>query len=257
MNEYFHLRVQKQSLQALIAQAYFDVLVRHRVGRCGIMLANKLNHKLDKPLAPVTRWLARFGVSPNMLTAAGAITSIAAAAMLLRGNFLLGGVLILVGGLFDLLDGALARIVETQSPFGSVLDSTVDRYSDAIPVLGLLLYYSGWYQSASIQFGNMVLCCVVIVGSLLVPYVRARAESLVERCDVGLAERAERIIIFAAGLIMGIEVVALWILAIVTHLTVIQRLLCVRAQFREKPEPLNPSHLKNEELVAPDAKSEL
>jgi CDP-diacylglycerol--glycerol-3-phosphate 3-phosphatidyltransferase len=221
------------------------------------MLSNKLKHRLDKPLTPLIRFLAAFGVSPNMLTVAGAIMNIAAAVMLVYGHLLIGGILVLIGGMFDLLDGALARVVSKQSRFGTILDSTLDRYSDAAPILGLLLHYSGWSPYFAIEPANMVLCGVVMIGSLLVPYVRARAESQGQVCDMGFAERAERVIIFAGGLILGIEVAALWALAILTHFTVIQRLLFVHAQLREGQEELDTSHPDREELIAQKAESDI
>jgi phosphatidylglycerophosphate synthase len=221
------------------------------------MLSSKLNHRLDKPLAPIVRGLDRLGISPNMLTVAGAIMNLFATVMVVYGHFRVGGVLVIIGGLFDLLDGALARVVGKKSQFGSVLDSTLDRYSDILPLFGILLYYSGWVQSADIRFGDMVLCGVVILGSLLVPYVRARAEVLVECCDVGLAERAERVIIFAGGLLINADVAALWILAVLTHLTVLQRLLYVRVQLRAEPDVPRPARPEGEELTTSDAKGEL
>lgn len=206
-------------------------------------------------MAPLARGLAALGVSPNMLTVAGAVTNLVAAFTLLYGHFVVGGVFVLMGGLCDLLDGALARVVGRQSRFGGVLDSTLDRYSDVLPILGLSLYYSGWHPPGEMRFGGMALCGVAILGSLLVPYVRARAERFVEKCDVGIAERAERVIIFAGGLIIGVEVWALWALAILTHLTVIQRLLYVRAQLRQESDASSSTPPEGEELTASDAKS--
>ncbi len=193
-----------------------------------------------------------------MLTIGGAITNTVAAIVLAYGHYRVGGVIVLMGGAFDLLDGALARVVGKQSAFGSVLDSTLDRYSDALPLFGLMLYYSGWNPAeGAMRFRDMVLCGVVILGSLMVPYVRAKAESLLQRCDIGLAERAERVIIFAGGLIVNADVAALWILAVLTHFTVIQRLLYVRAHLREGPETLEHASPKGKELTPSDAKSKL
>ena len=198
------------------------------------MLSRKLGHRLDKPLGPLVKLFPPMGISPNMLTVAGAIVNTIAAVMIAYGELLWGGALVLTGGVFDLLDGALARVAGKQTRFGSLLDSTFDRYSDIIPICGLLLHYTDWYRQGDIRVGSILLCCVVILGSFLVPYVRAKAESLVERMDVGIAERAERVIIFGGGLIIGLDVGALWTLAVLTTLTVIQRLLYVRAQLREK-----------------------
>lgn len=234
----------------------FQPCIRSICDRSERMLSSKLNHKLDKPLGPLVRWLARLGVSPNMLTVAGAIMNIAAAATLLFGHFRVGSALVIAGGLCDLLDGALARVTGMQSRFGNVLDSTLDRYSDMLPLFGLLLYYSGW-RSGGTRFSDMVLCSIVIVGSFLVPYVRAKAESLSTQCNVGLAERAERIIILAGGLMIGAEVVALWVLAVLTHVTVIHRLLHVRSQVAGRFESSAPSEPHDAEFAIHDTKGEL
>jgi len=220
------------------------------------MISSKLNHKLDKPLGPLVRWLSRHGVSPNMLTVAGAIMSIAAAAVLLYGHFRVASAFIVVAGFCDLLDGAVARVTRTQSRFGSVLDSTLDRYSDILPIVGLLLYYSGW-TSGKPRFGAIALCGIAILGSFLVPYVRAKAESVLKRCNVGLAERAERIIILAGGLMFGVDIAALWVLAVLTHLTVIQRLLYVRSQLGGQSDTQTPAERQDPEVIVPNAKGGL
>ncbi|RJP75369.1 MAG: CDP-alcohol phosphatidyltransferase family protein [Candidatus Abyssobacteria bacterium SURF_17] len=221
------------------------------------MLSKKLNHRLDKPLSPFVRQLARSGITPNMLTVGGVVMNCIAGATLLYGFLRVGGILVIAGGLFDLLDGALARVVGKESRFGSVLDSTLDRYSDIIPILGLLLHYSGWRYSEEPRLGEAALCGIVILGTLLVPYVRARAETVIEKCDVGLAERAERVIIFAGGLIVGAEVAVLWILALLTHLTVIHRLFYTRSQLAEKRgAPAASATEKNEGLTPSDAETE-
>lgn len=218
------------------------------------MLSSKLNYQLDRYLAPFVRLLAGFGISPNMLTIAGATANLIAAAVLAYGYLPVGGVLVIIGGLCDLLDGALARVEAKKTRFGEVLDSTLDRYSDMTPIFGLLLYYSGWRHTGEARLAHMILCGVVILGSFLVPYVRARAESLVA-CNVGIAERAERVIIFAGGLILQRELWALGILAILTHLTVIQRLVHVRNQLARRLADFKPANV--EQLTTSDAKSKL
>ena len=220
------------------------------------MLSRKLDHKLDKFLAPVARHLAGFGISPNMLTSAGLIMNAAAGVVLACGSLVLGGVLVLVGGLFDLLDGTLARVAQKQTRFGAVYDSTIDRYSDIIPILGLLLHYAGRLSSGASGFEGILLCCVVVAGTLLVPYVRARAEPVVGHCDVGFAERAERVLIFAGGLIVGAETAALWALAVLTHLTVIQRLVYVHNRLRDDSRAHDASSRGDDKLATSDAKAD-
>lgn len=221
------------------------------------MLGRKLSHKLDKPLSPVARLLADLGISPNTLTSAGLLMNVAAAAVLAYGSLVLGGVFVLVGGLFDLLDGTLARVTHKQSRFGAIYDSTLDRYSDIVPLMGLLLHYSGRHPSADLRFEGVLLCCVVILGTFLVPYVRARAEPLVGDCDVGIAERAERVIIFGGGLAIGAEMYALPALALLTHLTVVQRLVHVRNRLRNDSQSASSADTPSEKLTASNAKSKL
>jgi len=219
------------------------------------MLSDRLGHGLDKFAAPFVCVLANWGITPNNLTVAGALTNVVAAAALVFGHFRIGGILILLGGSFDLLDGALARKIGLQSEFGAVLDSTFDRYSDVLPIFGLMLFYSGWSESGPLRFTGMLLCGIVILGTLLVPYVRARAENFIERCHVGIAERAERVIIFAGGLILDADIVALWILAIMTHFTVIQRLWYVKTQLKKERETEhNPGGQNSSQLSATELK---
>jgi phosphatidylglycerophosphate synthase len=220
------------------------------------MLSRKLGHRLDKPLAPVVCSLASLGVSPNMLTVAGLIMSAAAGVVLAFDSLVLGGVLVLVGGLFDFFDGMLARVANKQTRFGEVYDSTLDRYSDIIPIFGLMLHYSGWRASAAPRFELMTLCCVVIAGTFLVPYVRARAEPLVGRCDIGFAERAERVILFGGGLVIGMEAAALLALAALTHLTIVQRLIYVRHQLKENSRDCDAAVSDDEKLADSNLKSE-
>jgi len=220
------------------------------------MLSRKLGHKLDKPLAPVVRSLADLGISPNMLTVAGLIMSAAAGVILALDSLVLGGVLVLVGGLFDLFDGMLARVANRQTRFGEVYDSTLDRYSDILPIFGLMLHYSGWHASAAPRFALMTLCCVAVAGTILVSYVRARAEPLVGRCDVGFAERAERVILFGGGLIIGVEVAALLALAVLTHVTLAQRLLYVRHCLQEDSRACDAAVSDGEKLADSNLKGE-
>ena len=221
------------------------------------MLSRKLTHKLDKPLAPLVKQLPPLGISPNMLTVAGAILNASAAVAIAYGGFLMGGILVMVGGVFDLLDGALARVAGKESKFGNLLDSTLDRYSDIMPMIGLLIYYTGFPRAGDVRLGDIVLCGIVILGSLMVPYVRAKAESIGLRCDVGIAERAERIIIFSGGLVIGVDVGALWALAILTHLTVIQRVLYAHTQLRITHEGAETPPSDRETLITSDAESDL
>ncbi len=178
----------------------------------------------------LARQLARTGVSPTQLTLVGFALNLGVAGVLATGSLALGGVLLLVAGAFDTLDGALARVAGRATIFGAFLDSTLDRYAEAAVLLGLLYDASrrGDVVIASLAF-------VVVVGSLLVSYCRARAEGLGLTNEVGIAPRPERVLILAAGLIVGLELPALALLAVLTHLTAVQRILNVYQITREAP----------------------
>ena len=172
--------------------------------------------------SPIVRILSKSGITPNALTFINLALSIVAAYVIATGHLTLGGVLVLVSGLFDLLDGALARFTGQTTKFGAVLDSTFDRISEAATLCGLAI----WYVSQEAATLGIVLIFVVLIGSFLVSYVRARAEGLGWDCRVGLFTRAERVIVLAAGLLISqILIIALCILAVFVFVTVVQRLV--------------------------------
>ncbi|HYO49683.1 MAG TPA: CDP-alcohol phosphatidyltransferase family protein, partial [Chloroflexia bacterium] len=166
-------------------------------------------------------------ITPNMLTLFGLVLNGAVAVLLATGHLVAGGVMIIVAGLFDMLDGALAKITNRVSAFGAFLDSVVDRYSEAVVLLGLLLYY---YQQLSIQrVTEVVLIYAILFGSVMISYTRARAEGLNIKNEVGLMARPERIILLAVGLLFNtvLLIPVLWVLAIGTQITAIQRIVHV------------------------------
>lgn len=166
--------------------------------------------------------LGRTGITPNMLTVVGLALNVAVAAVLAAGYLTAGGALLLVAGAFDMLDGALAKATNQTTLFGAFLDSTLDRYSEIVVFFGLLLYLQATGQT--LEAG---LVYAAAVGSLLVSYARARAEALGFDCEVGVLARPERIIVLAAGLLLGYPAVALWVLAVMTNVTAVQRILHV------------------------------
>jgi CDP-diacylglycerol--glycerol-3-phosphate 3-phosphatidyltransferase len=179
---------------------------------------------------PIIRILSKSRITPNALTLMNLVLNIVAAYVITTSHFLLGGVLILVSGLFDLLDGALARLTKQTTKFGAILDSVVDRVSEAVILCGLLIWYIP--QEANLE---IMLIFIVLIGSFLVSYIRARAEGLGWQCQVGLFTRAERVIVLAIGLLINqiftrSIIVALCILAIFVFITVGQRLSYLRKQ---------------------------
>lgn len=187
------------------------------------MLDNaETKEKARLAITPLVRVLARTGLTPNTLTVVGMILNGVVGAIIAAGHPQLGGVLLIFTSLFDMFDGALAKLTGKGTKFGAFLDSTLDRYSEALVLLGLL-----WL---SVQRGlalDVLLCYVVIVGSLLVSYTRARAEGLGLECRVGLLGRPERIIVLCVGLIANLVTPSLVILAVFTHLTAFQRIVHV------------------------------
>ena len=195
----------------------------------GKMLQESLRAPVTKLITPICRGLIRIGVSANMVTAIGALFTMAAAILAFpRGNFFLGTMLIIFFVLFDLFDGTIARMSEKGSnAWGALLDSTLDRLTDAV-ILGAVLWYLISQDDALVP----VVLTTIVLG-FLISYIKARSESLGIECNGGFAERTERIIIILtttgfAGLgvpyIMGI---GFWVLAIASLITVLQRLRIV------------------------------
>ena len=174
----------------------------------------------------IVRLLTILRVSPNHLTFLGFVGSILTAFAFAGGRFHLAGIILIVAGLFDMVDGMVARITAAETPFGAFFDSIMDRYSDLIMYLGLMIYYG-------IQGRNhyMVLVGVVMMGSVLTSYARARAESLIPSCKVGFLERPERIVLLIIGSFYYMDPV-LWVIAILSNWTVVHRILYTRSEMR-------------------------
>jgi len=171
----------------------------------------------------IGRVVAKTNLSPNAITVIGLFLNAAVAAIIASGNLLLGGALLLIAGAFDVVDGAVARATGQVSRFGSFFDSTIDRYADAVILGGLLLYF----LDEDAGTWPVLLTFIAVVGSLMISYTRSKAEGLGLRGDVGFAQRAERVIILSAGLMLGYPEWAVGILAVLTQLTVLQRIIHV------------------------------
>jgi len=180
--------------------------------------------------APLSVILAKSGLKPNILTWCALAISLIAAATIATNHVLIGGFLVLLSGLFDILDGALARLTNQSTRFGALLDSTFDRISDAVILLGILVLY--------LQSGGAVeilLVFLALVFALLTSYVRARAEGIGISCPGGLFTRTERVIILALGLLFSplykySLFIALLLLVVFGLVTVVQRLVYVWRQ---------------------------
>lgn len=176
--------------------------------------------------------LARRGVTPNAVTVIGFIFNLFTAGVLATGHLSAGGALLFLSGTFDMLDGALARVTKRQSKFGAFLDSLLDRYSEAIILLALIFVFTLHGNTPAV-----LLVYAVAVGSILISYARARAEGLGLDGAVGIAPRPERVLILGLGLLFTNQttIAALIVLALLTHITALQRLYHVWRQTQATP----------------------
>jgi CDP-diacylglycerol---glycerol-3-phosphate 3-phosphatidyltransferase len=191
------------------------------------MLTQRIGDAVAPSVESLTRAFARF--NPDVLTIIGlALNGVACALFAFSGGrdyrnpFLLqmGGLVALVASVFDMLDGRVARLRGRETKFGAFLDSTMDRYSDMVLYMGLLILYARVDRTP-----QMVLVWVAAFGSFMTSYARARAESLVPRCTVGLLERPERIVLIIIGALANRMTAVLWIVAILSNITALQRVI--------------------------------
>jgi CDP-diacylglycerol---glycerol-3-phosphate 3-phosphatidyltransferase len=181
----------------------------------------------------IVRWLALSRIHPNVLTFIGLVINIWAAWLFAMGSFAWAGVVVIGAGLFDMVDGRVARATQQVTRFGGFFDSVIDRYSDMALYFGLLVYY------ASInRFFYIVLTAIVMTGSVMVSYTRARSENVIPKCKVGFLERPERIVLIILGALFNRMAPVLWVLALLSNLTVVHRMVytwreCTRIESEE------------------------
>jgi len=187
----------------------------------------------------IVRWLALSRIHPNVLTFIGLLINIAAAWLFAIGYFRWAGVVVGLAGLFDMVDGRVARATSQVTRFGGFFDSVIDRYSDLALYMGLLVYY------ASInRFFYIVLTAIVMTGSVMVSYSRARFENVIPKCKVGFLERPERVVLIIIGALFNRMAGVLWVIAVLSNVTVIHRMIYTfreckhleEAQLRAAPE---------------------
>jgi soluble lytic murein transglycosylase len=177
---------------------------------------------------PVGRLLFRLHLRPNHLTVCGLGVSLLTAAAFVAGRTRLAGVLLILAGLFDFFDGSLARASGQVTPFGAFLDSVIDRYSDLVVLLGIVVLFARTPNAR-----GAVIAMAGLVGSVMVSYTKARAESLGVDCTVGMMERPERMICLIAGALFDLLEPALWVLAVLANLTALQRIAFTRRAARD------------------------
>src|SRR5689334_23973862 len=168
----------------------------------------------------IVRWLALSRIHPNVLTFLGLVINIWAAFLFAQGRFRAAAAVVIGAGLFDMIDGRVARATDRVTKFGGFFDSVLDRYSDLFLFMGLLVFY------ASInRFPYIILTAIAMTGSVMVSYTRARAENSIPKCKVGFLERPERIVLIIIGALFLRMAPVLWVIAVLSNLTVIHRMI--------------------------------
>jgi len=183
------------------------------------MLSRLIGRICKTILDPIVAAISYLGINPNLLTLIGFLITIFAGIYFARGEFVAAGLVIILAGIFDMLDGRVARITDSVTKFGAFFDSVLDRYSDLVIFLGLMIYYS-----KAQRLSYMILSGVVMMGAVMTSYTRARAESLIPLCKVGFLERPERLVLLIVGALANRMAPVLWVMAVFSNLTVIHRI---------------------------------
>ena len=192
-------------------------------------LRRKAGRLISDPLVPL---ISRLKLTPDIMTTIGLIVNLVAAVVIGFGHLFWGGIIFLLAGLFDLLDGALARYMQKTTSFGALFDSTVDRVTEGALFLSFIFITGAGIWPYSVTW-QLVLIFLALIGSFLTSYIRARAEGLNIDCTVGLFTRVERVIILALGLLLSQVFIALAIVVVLSFVTVTQRFVHVWRQARK------------------------
>lgn len=184
------------------------------------MLKKKFGDSVERLFLSLPVNYSSIKINPNYITTLGVIISFITFLLLWGGRFKTAGIFIIVAGLCDLLDGLIARSTFKTSHFGAFLDSTFDRISDSLIFAGLIVYYARHRET-----WNAVLGSFAMIVSVTIPYAKARAENFIEKCDVGILERLERLIILVIGLIFNFKTAALYIIIFAGIITIAERIM--------------------------------
>ncbi len=194
--------------------------------------SESLRPKAAKILEPIGRLMVRWHITANMLTFSGMVLAAVSGLLAATGNLAWAGLVLLLAAPMDAFDGTVARLSGSiRSKFGAFWDSTLDRYSESLVLIGVLIYGLNRYDD-----GIVVLACVTIFGSLLVSYARSRAETLGVDCKVGIMTRLERVVVTIVMLLLNPlypdapVLIGLGLMAVLTHVTVIMRIVHVRRE---------------------------
>jgi CDP-diacylglycerol--glycerol-3-phosphate 3-phosphatidyltransferase len=190
------------------------------------------------PLRVIINASVALGIHPNMLTLIGVLITVGAAWALGKDHFRLAVLIIVIGSIFDFIDGKVAYITNTMSRFGAFWDSTLDRFSDIALFLGLIYLYATLRRT-----DYVMVAALAMMFSIMISYARARAESLIDKCKVGFMERPERIVLFAIGALTDRMAAVLWVILILSIVTVINRIHYTYLVLNDKPIPTGPNAL--------------
>jgi CDP-diacylglycerol--glycerol-3-phosphate 3-phosphatidyltransferase len=190
------------------------------------------------PLRMIIAASVALGIHPNTLTLIGVLINVGAAWALGRDHFMLAGVIMIVANIFDFIDGKVAHITNTVSRFGAFWDSTLDRFSDIALFLGLIYLYSDLRRT-----DYVMVTALAMMFSIMTSYARARAESLIDKCKVGFMERPERIVLFMIGAFTNRMAAVLWVILILSIVTVANRIHYTYLALNAKPVPVGTNPL--------------
>jgi CDP-diacylglycerol--glycerol-3-phosphate 3-phosphatidyltransferase len=183
------------------------------------MITRQIGETCNHLLRAIVRAFAATGINPNVLTVIGFAINLVAAYLFAYGYFRWAGGAVFLAGLFDMLDGRVARLTNRVTPFGGFFDSVLDRYSDLCLMIGLLVFYGRINR-----FWYVTLVAMAMIGSVMVSYARARAENLISTCKVGFLERPERMVLIIIGAMFDRMAPVLWVIAVMSTVTVIHRM---------------------------------
>jgi CDP-diacylglycerol--glycerol-3-phosphate 3-phosphatidyltransferase len=192
------------------------------------VITGKIGDTLGRVLDAIVCGFAASGINPNILTFIGFGINLLAAYLFAYGYFRWAGATIILAGIFDMADGRVARLEGRVTPFGGFYDSVMDRYSDLCLLIGLLIYYGRINR-----FFYVSLVAVAMIGSVMVSYSRARAENVIPSCKVGFLERPERVVLIIIGALFDRMAPVLWLIAVLSNVTVIHRILYTRQEARK------------------------
>jgi CDP-diacylglycerol---glycerol-3-phosphate 3-phosphatidyltransferase len=184
------------------------------------------------PLRAIIRASVALGIHPNTLTLIGVLINVGAAFALGNDRFLLAGAIMIVANIFDFIDGKVAHLTGKSSRFGAFWDSTLDRFSDIALFLGLIYLYADLRRTDYVMVAS-----IAMMFSIMTSYARARAESLIERCKVGFMERPERIVLFMVGAFTDRMAAVLWVILILSIVTVTNRIQYTYLVLNQKEIP--------------------